>query len=622
MSDERSVHRDRSWLAWAGLALMLVLLACLSIVTVAVAAAPGPADGSRSYGGGAYPAGTTPGGMMHRTELTWTVHLPLLPRNQPPPPPCFGLDADVNPPGSGLVRADPPPDCEGGLYTAGTLVTLKATAAPGWAFVAWTGDLGGDENPSQLLIDGPKAVTATFSLEEYSLTVATSGGGAVDVEPLQATYYYGDLVTLSATPDSGWAFSGWSGDLTGTENPALLFMDGSKTVTATFDLEEYTLVVGVSGDGSVVVDPAQPLYYYGDVVTLTAIADPGWVFSDWTGDLSGEDNPLGLIIDGDKTVTATFSSGVEVPVVHTADDAEEWAGSGAVDLARPYLELGQGGGVAAVGLRFQEVAIPPGASITRATVEFSAAEPSSQTTSLTVHGQAGDDAPPFSGEAGDLSNRPTTAASVLWSDLPPWTAVHASYRTPDLSPIIQEIVDREGWESGNALVLIVTGAGRRTAVAFDGEPALAPRLRIAYEEALPPRTWDPRLDELGVTVQDAPVAPGTPHWRLVEALWADPVEAAGRHSIYLDVSDADGQRIVGQPVVVGWPGGSVTLYIEDKPPPEYGANFAMYATLGSYDAWVGGGEPSDRVVGMGLGTPEYPDVKYHTCFYLKFQWIP
>jgi hypothetical protein len=135
-------------------------------------------------------------------------------------------------------------------------------------------------------------------------------------------------------------------------------------------------------------------------------------------------------------------------------------------------------------------------------------------------------------------------------------------------------------------------------------------------------TWDPRLDELGVTLEPAQRAEGEPYWCLFEARWADPEEAAHLHHIFLDVVDPWENRIVGQEVVVEWPGGSATLIIEDKPPPEYGANFSMYNTLGSYSARVGGGQPSDRIVGMGLGTPEQPNFTIHTCFYLTFKWVP
>jgi hypothetical protein len=138
-----------------------------------------------------------------------------------------------------------------------------------------------------------------------------------------------------------------------------------------------------------------------------------------------------------------------------------------------------------------------------------------------------------------------------------------------------------------------------------------------------PRTWDPRLDLLGVTLDPAPVAPGQGYWRLVEALWADPEESAGLHHIFVDVVDASGERVVGQPVVVEWADGSVTLYIEDKPPPEYGANFPMgkESILGSHSVHVGGGAPSDRIAGLGLGTPEEPDIPHHTSFYLIFRWV-
>ena len=117
----------------------------------------------------------------------------------------------------------------------------------------------------------------------------------------------------------------------------------------------------------------------------------------------------------------------------------------------------------------------------------------------------------------------------------------------------------------------------------------------------------------------ARAAPGS-HWRLVSASWANEKQSAGKHSIYVEVLGADGKRKVGQPVVFQWPAGSLTLLIEDRPPPDWGANFPMYAALGSYSASVVGA-PSDKVVGMGLGTVEAPAFTVHTTFYLTFQWV-
>jgi hypothetical protein len=132
-----------------------------------------------------------------------------------------------------------------------------------------------------------------------------------------------------------------------------------------------------------------------------------------------------------------------------------------------------------------------------------------------------------------------------------------------------------------------------------------------------PRRLDARLPQLRVHVEPASVNPGQPYWRLVEVRWTDERESAGKHSIYVEVWDSQGSRSVGQPVVVQWAGGNVILPVEDVPAPDWGVNFPMYNTLGSYAVHVGGA-PSDRIVGLGLGTPETPNFTVHTSFYLTF----
>ena len=152
--------------------------------------------------------------------------------------------------------------------------------------------------------------------------------------------------------------------------------------------------------------------------------------------------------------------------------------------------------------------------------------------------------------------------------------------------------------------------------------AALPLVLREHSSDLPPRDWDPRLDDLGVTLQPAPIEPGQPHWRLVAAQWADPIESVGRHNIFFEVLDENGERATGQPVIVEWRGGDLTIFMKPGPPPEWGADFPMFNTLGSYDSFVGGGAPSDRVTGMGMGTVEHPDFTFHTSFYLTFRWIP
>ena len=72
---------------------------------------------------------------------------------------------------------------------------------------------------------------------EYSLNVTVTGNGTVTREPDQATYASGSNVTLTAAPDDGWTFTGWSGNLTGMDNPAVATMSGNLTITAAFTEE-------------------------------------------------------------------------------------------------------------------------------------------------------------------------------------------------------------------------------------------------------------------------------------------------------------------------------------------------------------------------------------------------
>jgi hypothetical protein len=147
-------------------------------------------------------------------------------------PETFTLAVAVQGPGS--VVLSPP----GGAYSAGTWVTLAASAEPGSAFLGWSGDLVGSTSPATLLMDADRAVVAQFGpppVQTYALDVSTVGSGTVALDPPGGVYESGSVVTLTATPDAGFAFVGWSGDLAGAANPASLVMDASHAVSASFE---------------------------------------------------------------------------------------------------------------------------------------------------------------------------------------------------------------------------------------------------------------------------------------------------------------------------------------------------------------------------------------------------
>ncbi len=133
-------------------------------------------------------------------------------------------------------------------------------------------------------------------------------------------------------------------------------------------------------------------------------------------------------------------------------------------------------------MRFNGVDIPQGATIVNAYIQFQADETNSEATSLTIEGEDIDNAPTFTASDGDISSRTRTTASALWSPVS-WTTVGEAgpdQRTSNVGPVIQEIVNRSGWSSGNSLVIIITGTGTRVAEAYDGVPAGAPLLHVEY----------------------------------------------------------------------------------------------------------------------------------------------
>ena len=136
----------------------------------------------------------------------------------------------------------------------------------------------------------------------------------------------------------------------------------------------------------------------------------------------------------------------------------------------------------------------------------------------------------------------------------------------------------------------------------------------------PPRELDPRLPLLNVHIVEPPgLQPGQAYWRATRVIWQDGEESANDHTIYVDVLDEHGGRILVQEVVMRWPDGDQRLFTDkDKPSNEYPVNFPMYSTLGSYTVSVSG-MPSDTVVGLGLGSIEQPAFTIHTNFFIVFQ---
>ncbi|RLL91817.1 hypothetical protein BG32_13770 [Mesotoga sp. HF07.pep.5.2.highcov] len=211
-----------------------------------------------------------------------------------------------NPQNGGVVSG-------GGTYPHGETVTLNATPNEGYEFLNWTdgGVVVSTEAEYLFNATADRLLTANFALKSYTLETQVSGEGAVQRTPDKAHYTHGEIVELTAVPDNGWGFVGWSGDLEVSENPAEINMDSDKSVTATFTRNQYTVnLVAEPQEGGTVAGGG--VYSFGDEATITSQASDCYLFTGWYEDglLVSESAEYSFTVDGDRELEARFVKAV------------------------------------------------------------------------------------------------------------------------------------------------------------------------------------------------------------------------------------------------------------------------------------------------------------------------
>ena len=153
----------------------------------------------------------------------------------------------------------------------------------------------------------------------YTLMATANPVEGGTVFPSSQQYGPGDLANVTATPSSEYIFQSLSGSTTGTSPNTTITMNSDKSVVANFVKKKYALTVKTEGEGSVtekiIKAGLATDYNSGTIVELTAVPQGGWLFSEWTGDLTGSENPTEITIDKAKTVTAVFNRKEMINVV-------------------------------------------------------------------------------------------------------------------------------------------------------------------------------------------------------------------------------------------------------------------------------------------------------------------
>ena len=229
-----------------------------------------------------------------------------------------------------------------------------------------------------------------------------------------------------------------------------------------------------------------------------------------------------------------------------ADDGAESRGSS--DLEMPWEGDTGSSSYQVIGIRFIDIPIPKGSKVTNAYIQFTSDDSSSKLSgvpvNLIINGLLQPDTEDLSsGENFYTDRNPKTTAEVAWTNIPAWTSFQATEasKTPDISSIIQEIIDQDDWVPGNSLMLFIRddennpSANNRSARSdgegAENEPLL--HIELSSEKATQPDPAD------GVLYEDTWISFG----------WAAG-DTAASHDVYMgdnftDVNDGSGDTFRG-----------------------------------------------------------------------------
>ncbi|HEY5326972.1 MAG TPA: ice-binding family protein [Mucilaginibacter sp.] len=223
---------------------------------------------------------------------TLVANFQLIPSSQ------FAVILSSNPPSGGTTTGS-------GTYNAGTSVTVTATPNAGYNFTNWTNGatIASTSSSYTFALNANTTLVANFAVNTYTLTV-TAVNGTVVKNPDQPTYNNGTSVQLTATPNSGYTFTSWSGDATGSTNPLTVVMTANKNITANFSAGVvaaplFTSIFGAFGGTAGITNQGINTVVNGAIGT-TAVATKVTGFDDGlTGDVYTE-TPLnvGLVTGG------------------------------------------------------------------------------------------------------------------------------------------------------------------------------------------------------------------------------------------------------------------------------------------------------------------------------------
>ncbi|MBT4883235.1 MAG: VWA domain-containing protein, partial [Glaciecola sp.] len=173
-----------------------------------------------------------------------------------------------------------------------------------------------------------------------------------------------------------------------------------------------------------------------------------------------------------------------MPITEGADDAVEIGGT--LNVNNTILPISQGTSIVQTGLRYQDIAIPQGATITRAFLRLTSALVNLDETAIHIYGQLDANAVAFNASH-PISTRTRTTEFTAWESDNEFGFTNEVHNSPDISAVIQAIVDQTNWCGGNDLAILLdtqstSGSSARQTFSFESGTGQVPQLVIEYDD--------------------------------------------------------------------------------------------------------------------------------------------
>ena len=272
-----------------------------------------PEEGGTVSGGGTYPYGETvtltATANVYYTFLCWSDGIVTNPRNiTVTQDTVFKAYFQFNGIPTYVIKAIPNDSILGttegsGVYEEGSIVEISATPTSLASFTSW--DDGNTDNPRQIEVREDKVFVAMFeALPQYNITVKP-------IDPNMGTVYgsgyypFQTVVTIGATPNEGYYFTGWDdGDMS---NPRTIIVTRDATFVALFTatpVDTYSVTVYYDENQGIILG-ANTNYPAGAIASLAALPADGYVFVRWSDGTT--DNPKEVVVDHDIVLAAFFN---------------------------------------------------------------------------------------------------------------------------------------------------------------------------------------------------------------------------------------------------------------------------------------------------------------------------